>query len=163
MKQLNYHLHQQVNLQKQKQKSTATKRRDKQRQDAQRKAAGEKVMADLQKELDKRLYFGFASEVKAATNQVFELIEQAKIAPVSTRGLGFFSQSIFIKIYQTLKNVPQCSVYELYRLTLAQFELKLLGSQCGQIMPYPNADNLYYRPQIILQLYLIGLTSKHRK
>lgn len=74
-----------------------------------RKANGDKVMADLQKELDKRLYFGCADEVKAATDQIIEMTEQAKIIPLSTRGIGFISHTIFIKLHQTLKNIPQCS------------------------------------------------------
>lgn len=50
-------------------KSKAKRARDKLRQEQNRKATGEKVMAELQKELDKRLYFGFANEVKAAPHR----------------------------------------------------------------------------------------------
>lgn len=109
-------------------KSKAKKHRDFQRQEQHRKVTGEKVMAELQKELDKRLYFGFANEVKAETAQIIEMTEPAKIIPVSTRGIGFFSQLIFIKLFQTLKNIPQCSLYGLYRLTLAQLEVKLINT-----------------------------------
>lgn len=134
-----------------KNKSEKKSSRNKTRSQNFREKAGNAARADLQKELDRPLFFGFAIDINAPTVQMVQVVDQAKVLPISTRGIGFYSQSLFIKLHQTLKNIPQCSVYELYRLSLAQLELKLIKSVRSQSQPYPTNNDQYYKPMLDLE------------
>jgi hypothetical protein len=122
--------------------------RDRARQDEFRKKKGAETMERIAAELDKRLCFGFAGFDEAALRQQIELQRRAVLAPVSTRGIGFYTQSVMTKVHQTYHHVPACSVYEAYRVSLAQFSYRLQCSKRDQVVTAVTDDNLYQRQRI---------------
>ncbi|KAF2886968.1 hypothetical protein ILUMI_19204, partial [Ignelater luminosus] len=129
-------------------KTQSQLKRDNERKDAFRRKTGEEEMAKLAKELDKKLCFGFINMDEAAVRQKIELQKRAIILPVSTRGIGFYSQSILTKIHQTYNNVPACTPYELYRASLAQASYRLKITRRDQLGNTIANENLYVRHRL---------------
>lgn len=71
---------------------------------------------------------------------------QAKIVPVTTRGIGFATQSIYVRVMGTIRNLPICSVYQLYRLSLAQFKYKISRALHNNCLPTNVNRALYLHP-----------------
>lgn len=129
-------------------KSASQKRRDQKRQDQHREKVGTIEMEKLAKELDKKLCFGFSNMDEAALRQKIEVQKRAVVMPVSTRGIGFYIHSLFIKIHQTYQNVPACSVYEAYRVSLSQVSYRLQVARRDQICNAIIDENLYVRHRL---------------
>lgn len=64
-------------------------------------------------------------DAEALAQQRINVSARAKVLSVSTRSVGFASEWIMIKLNQIMENIPQCSVYELYRVSLVQLECKM--------------------------------------
>lgn len=79
---------------------------------------------ELQEQPDKFLFFEFSYDSKAMEGQKITAVPQAKIVPVTTRSIGFAAQNIYIRISRTVRNLPPCTIYQLYRVSLAQFEFR---------------------------------------
>jgi len=125
--------------------------RDKARSERHRLMIGAEESKELKKELDKTLFFGFNLEAKAIDASGFNVVKQAKVLPVSTRVVGLTVQSMFVTLNQRLTKLPDCSVYEAYRVSLAQTELKMMKSQEASVLRV-NAENIsFYRPRLSIE------------
>lgn len=101
--------------------------RDKQRSEKFRSDAGEKVMKGVvAKDIEDTLFMGFEDQKEAILEMMECFRKNPKLLPTSTRVAGMILQSTFKKVHLTTRNQPDCTVYEAYRVTLAQMELKLL-------------------------------------
>lgn len=126
---------------KPKSKPPSRSKRDQGRQDSYRVKQNAKTESDFAKTLDKELFFGFGSDVQAAVSQMVQVTDQATVLPITTRGIGMYTQSIFIKLYQQYRNIPNCTPYELYRVSLAQLELKLIHARRAQLAATDVAED----------------------
>lgn len=90
-------------------------------------------------DLESKLFFGFSNLNIAATAQSVQPLDQAKCVPVSTRAIGFYVQSIFTKIQQLYSQLPECTAYDAYRVSLAQFEMRMIALLKTQRLP-TNVD-----------------------
>jgi hypothetical protein len=117
-------------------KPPAKSSRDKVRSEAFRERVGEKVMKDVvAKDIKDKLFMGFEDQKEAILQMAESFRKNPKLIPVSTRGTGFLLQSIYKSIHLTTRNRPDCTIYEAYRVTLAQTELKLLENEQKQVHP----------------------------
>lgn len=126
--------------------------RDKQRSEKFRTAVGEKVMKDVvAKDIEDTLFLGFEDQ-KDAINEMMESFRRnPKLLPTSTRGSGMILQSVVKKIHLTTPRQPDCTIFEMYRVTLAQMELKLLKSEQQQVHPLYGYDReLFFTPHLTL-------------
>lgn len=129
-------------------KAPSRKNRDQRRLDSLREKKGAETMDRIAKELDKRLCFGFENYDEAALRQQIAVQPRALVEPVSTRSVGFYVQSIFIKINQTYRNIPACTVFEAYRVSLAQYSYRLLTARRTQAGSTVVDEALYQRPRL---------------
>lgn len=61
-------------------------------------------------------------------------------------------QAIFKKLNNTVKNLPDCTVYEAFRVSLLQLEFKLLNAQTQQILqPLDYDRGMHYEPSLTLE------------
>lgn len=128
-------------------KHTPSRRgRDQKRQDAFRENVGQQKAKELQEQLDKDLFFGFSYDSKAMESQKVTVTPQAQIVPVTTRGIGFAAHSLFVRISSTIRNLPPCTVYQLYRVALAQFEFRVSQSLHNNYLPTTCPKEDYVQP-----------------
>lgn len=132
-------------------KKNSKQQRDEKRRDDFREKKGKETMDNLKKELDKELFFGFTMDSKAFEGQKIGVSPQAKILPISTRSVGLTTQAMFVKVNQTMRNIPQCSVYEAYRVSLAQMEYKVIESGRNQLMNVNTNYNDYQALHMALE------------
>lgn len=101
--------------------------------------------------MDKELFFGLGSEVKAAVAQLVTVTDQASVLPVTTRGIGVFVEAIIIKLYFNNRNIPNCTPWELYRVSLAQLDYKLIVARRGQLSNVDVNPDLYQNQMLDLE------------
>lgn len=126
-------------------KPQSSRGRDQRRQDAFREEIGKKKQKELQDQLDKDLFFGFSYDSKAMEAQKVTVVPQAKIIPITTRGIGFAAHSIFVRISRTIRNLPPCSVYQLYRVSLAQLEYRASRALHNTYLPTNCSTDQFFQ------------------
>lgn len=109
-------------------------------------------MKELQDQLDKDLFFGFSFDSKSMHGQKVAVVPQAQIVPVTTRGIGFAAHSLFVRIASTIQKLPPCTVYQLYRVALAQFEFRVSQSTHNTYLPENCSLTTYTRPSFSVEM-----------
>ncbi|XP_022122046.2 uncharacterized protein LOC110997957 isoform X1 [Pieris rapae] len=89
------------------------------------------------------------------------VIKLALVVPVTTRSVGFYTQYLFKQVYALYgqevpectpcENVPKCTPYAFYRVTLAQFEYRLLMAK-RYLNHDTGNDALFYTPHLTLDI-----------
>lgn len=99
--------------------------------------------------LSKSLYFGYRTPDKAIEGLQLNSSSNARLLPITTRSIGFSTQAIFNNIHKTLNenDLPDCSMYQAYRVSLAQAELKIKNST-EQVLDCEVANDQIVQPTI---------------
>lgn len=113
------------------------------------------ALKDIEDKINKALYFGFGDSLTAEKQVDFSIQKTAAIVPVTTRAVGFYTQWTFKKIYELYgrrpDRIPECSPYAFYRVSLAQFEYRLLCGKASQINTLGIDAGLFYRPRLDIE------------
>lgn len=133
------------------------RQRDSRRQDAFRdnNPKTKQAQKDIEDRINKELYFGFGDAITAEKQVDFAIQKTAAIVPVTTRAVGFYSQWLFKKIYELYgrrpDRVPECTPYAFYRVSLAQYEYRLLCGRSAQVNTLGIDAGLFYRPRLTIE------------
>lgn len=128
--------------------------RDKGRSDRFRETMGNQAMAgSIADSINSTLFAGF-EHLKLEFEYARSAIrDNPKILTTSTRGIGFTLQTLFKQFNDVTNNPPECTVYDAYRVSLAQAELKLLSAGKQQVDSPPEFEReMYYEPCLPLEI-----------
>lgn len=128
------------------QRARDAKRRDEFRENGKPIKEKEQEIKDL---INKTLFFGFKEAYEAQVKQEFSVIKTAVTLPITTRSIGLTTQAVFSKAYSLYRNIPLCTPWAFYRVSLGQVELKLLSAMKSQVLAAGfGQDNLFTRPRM---------------
>lgn len=99
-----------------------------------RKKENADVMTAVRKDLDSKLFAEYDTLNQAL--QTLNISEQKQVInlPISTRGIGIITSRLAHRIHLQLPNLD-IPINEWYRVSLAQFSLKLLNAQDANMLP----------------------------
>lgn len=139
---------------KPKSRPPSQRKRDQIRQETFREnnSKSKQTLQDIEDNIHKALYFGFGDALTAEKSDDFSIQKTAAVVPVTTRAVGFYTQWLYKKVYELYGRrpelIPECSPYAFYRVSLAQFDYRLICARSSQVNTLGIEAGLFYRPRL---------------
>ncbi len=107
---------------------------------------------DRQRQRDRELYPQGIPQAEIPLTRLLGLPDASPtmrivLVPFASTGLGFAVQALYVRYFTELN--PYCTVFQLYRYTLAQFELQRYETHLKAHSSYPHTDWFFRFPDLM--------------
>ncbi|EFN66735.1 hypothetical protein EAG_02460 [Camponotus floridanus] len=134
--------------------SPAMRRRSNERMDSHRAKLSEQHDAKEKRCIYEELMFGYRSEVEVIRSLQIVSVPSSAIIPVTFRSVGFMCQFLYCKFAVLRINMPRCSIYNLFRVTLLQLEARVSAAMIEQCCRDIGSEDVFRVLKITLEQIL---------